>query len=91
LSACQAFKDIAQFELMLVACEADAKGRLGYENRPYPQKAFWLELAKAANAVDNQAILATGVTGAEIGEAIVLERKRLIDECIRRYSKDNAT
>jgi len=87
LTACQAFKDLAQFELILMACEADAKGRLGYESRPYPQKDFWLALAKVANAVDNQAILATGVKGAEIGEAIVQERMRLIDAFVEQYSK----
>ncbi|MBD3611408.1 MAG: multifunctional CCA addition/repair protein [Hydrogenovibrio crunogenus] len=86
LSACQAFKEVAQFESLLIACEADAKGRLGFESRPYPQKDFWLELAKRANAVDNQAILATGVKGAEIGEAIVQERMRLIEDFVREYS-----
>lgn len=87
LSACHAFKDLAQFELILIACEADARGRQGYENRPYPQKDFWLALAKVASAVDNQAILATGVKGAEIGGAITQERMRLIDAFVEQYSK----
>lgn len=84
LQACQALKDSRAFDALLCACEADSKGRLGFEERPYPQRAFWLALAEAANQVDNQAILATGVTGAEIGQAI--EQARL--QRIRQFLTD---
>lgn len=82
LTACGALKDLATFEKLLTACEADAKGRLGFEQKPYPQKPFWLALAQAANQVDNQAILATGVQGADIGRAIDAERHHLIQDFI---------
>jgi tRNA nucleotidyltransferase (CCA-adding enzyme) len=82
LTACGALKDLAAFEKLLTACEADAKGRLGFEQKPYPQKPFWLALAQAANRVDNQAILATGVQGADIGRAIDAERHHLIQDFI---------
>src|SRR5690606_34817482 len=31
-----------RFEQLLLACEADARGRTGFENRPYPQRQ-WLQ------------------------------------------------
>lgn len=78
LTACGALKDIAVFEKLLTACEADAKGRTGFETQDYPQKPYWLALAQAANQVNNQAILATGVQGVAVGEAIEADRKRRI-------------
>lgn len=86
LNLTKAFKQTDELAELLTACEADARGRLGFENRPYPQKAFWLALAEAGSQVDNQAILATGVQGAEIAEAI--ERKRI--ERIEAYMTDYA-
>ncbi|MBN2864377.1 MAG: multifunctional CCA addition/repair protein [Thiotrichales bacterium] len=78
LNQCMAFKQPEFFESLLLACEADAKGRLGFENRDYPARKFWLELAHAARQVDNQAILATGVVGAQISVAIEQARLDLI-------------
>lgn len=86
LNLTKAFKQTDELAELLTACEADARGRLGFESRPYPQKAFWLALAEAGSQVDNQAILATGVQGAEIAEAI--ERKRI--ERIEAYMNDYA-
>lgn len=79
LLGCQAFKGGDFLERVLTACEADSKGRLGFESGDYPQKEFWLALAKAASQVDNQAIIAQGFQGAEISVAIDAERVRLIE------------
>lgn len=81
-----AFKAPETFKELLLACEADAKGRLGFANRAYPQRAFWQGLAQAANQVDNQAILATGVTGKAIAEAIEQARIDLITSFISSWS-----
>ena len=35
-----------EFEDFLLACEADARGRLGFENKPYPQANFLRLAAK---------------------------------------------
>ena len=85
LKHCGAFKDPETFESILLACEADAKGRLGFETIEYPQKPFWLKVLKAANQVDNQAILATGVQGPQIAEAIEQARIDLIKDFIHAY------
>lgn len=47
-----------RFELFLLACEADARGRLGLENEPYPQSAILRSALAAAKSVDIKAIVA---------------------------------
>jgi tRNA nucleotidyltransferase (CCA-adding enzyme) len=40
LNRVDAFRRPERFEKFLLACEADWRGRTGFENRPYPQAAF---------------------------------------------------
>ena len=70
LSALGAFKQHNQFPEFLLACEADAKGRTGLENNPYPQAAYLCTAAKTAASVDTSALMNGDLQGAEIGEAI---------------------
>ncbi len=85
LKQCGAFKDSQAFELILLACEADAKGRLGFEDSAYPQGEFWMGVLKAAAMVDNQAIIKQGFQGAEIAEQIERTRLENIAQWIRGY------
>jgi len=58
-----------RFEDFLLACEADARGRTGLEDQPYPQG----DLLRGALTAARQAQPATrdnGLTGSELGEAI---------------------
>jgi tRNA nucleotidyltransferase (CCA-adding enzyme) len=52
------FRRPARFEQMLIACEADFRGRTGYEDRDYAQGRRWRALAAAVRAVDVRAIAA---------------------------------
>lgn len=70
LEQCQAYKKPEQFQHILVCCEADHLGRKGFENTPYPQKAFWTHLRDASEAVDIQAIMQQGYKGKAIQEQI---------------------
>jgi tRNA nucleotidyltransferase (CCA-adding enzyme) len=45
-----------RFTHMLLACELDARGRLGLEDRPYPQRALMQAALDAARAIDAGAI-----------------------------------
>jgi tRNA nucleotidyltransferase (CCA-adding enzyme) len=56
LEQCDAFRRAERFEAMLRACECDARGRLGLEDRPYPQAARMRMAAQAAAGVDAGAI-----------------------------------
>jgi len=84
LKYCGALK-ASGFTGILLACEADAKGRLGFESIAYPQLSFWLALAQAASEVDNKAIIQQGFQGAEIAQAIEKERLRLIEVFLNTY------
>ena len=77
-----AFKPTSALPEFLIACEADAKGRTGLENTPYPQAAFIMRAASAAAAVDTSAILSSGLQGAHIGDAIRRLRIQAVTDVI---------
>ena len=67
-----------RFELFLGACEADARGRTGLEQREYPQADYLRGAANAARSADVQALLEQGYQGAELGKEMERERLRLV-------------
>ena len=83
LQACLYFKQPEQFSKVLLACQADARGRTGFESAAYPQAAFWMQLAEAASQVDNRQIIEQGFQGAQIAEAIERRRLHLIAQCLQ--------
>lgn len=68
LEGSDAFRRPERFEQFLLACEADARGRPGYETRPYPQAGFLRAALAAARAVPVQPLLAQGHKGAQLAE-----------------------
>jgi len=79
MERCDAWRRPERFEQLLWACECDARGRLGLEDRPYPQREKLLHDLRAVQAVDLAAVsaqaLAEGRKGPEIGRAV--QRARL--------------
>ena len=71
---CDAWRRPERFEQALQACECDARGRLGFEERPYPQADRLRGALAAARAVDSGAVsaeaLARGLKGPAIGQAL---------------------
>ncbi|MBB1519061.1 multifunctional CCA addition/repair protein [Aquipseudomonas guryensis] len=67
-----------RFEEFIAACEMDARGRLGFEDRDYPQAAYLLGAMQAARAVAVQPLLEQGIQGAELGEALKRERLKVL-------------
>ena len=57
LERCDALRRPARFAQVLGACEADARGRLGLGEQPYPQAAQWQAALTAMQAVDAAAIV----------------------------------
>lgn len=47
-----------RLDKFLLACEADARGRTGLEDRGYPQREYLLSVLAAANSIDNKSVLA---------------------------------
>lgn len=64
-----AFRRPERFEQFLLACEADARGRTGFEEREYPQADHLRAAFVAASGIDNGAI-AGKYENAKIPEAI---------------------
>jgi tRNA nucleotidyltransferase (CCA-adding enzyme) len=73
-----AFRRPERFAEFLLACEADARGRTGLENRLYPQADVLRTTLAAAAGVDNAAIQNLGVRGPEFGEELRKWRERAI-------------
>ena len=73
--SCDAFRRPERFAELLLACEADARGRTGLENLPYPQAPYLRTLLEAAAAVTLSAQDRAGLAGPAIGEEI--RRRRL--------------
>ncbi len=70
LTATEALRRPEFFQSFLLACEADARGRTGLEEKPYIQ-ADYLHIARAAaNQITAEQYLAQGLRGSELGEAI---------------------
>ncbi len=75
LEACDAFRRPERFADFLLACEADARGRTGLEERAYPQREYFARAREVAAAVSLTAEERTGRTGEQIGEE--LRRRRI--------------
>jgi tRNA nucleotidyltransferase (CCA-adding enzyme) len=56
LERCDVFRRPERFEELLGACEADYRGRLGFEARDFPQSQAWRHAVTAARSVDAGAI-----------------------------------
>jgi tRNA nucleotidyltransferase (CCA-adding enzyme) len=78
LEAVGAFRQADKLDQFLLACEADSRGRLGFENRAYPQ-AQWVKKAfLAANEVGSKEFVEQGLVGKEIGNAIYKRRLEVL-------------
>jgi len=83
LTALGAYKSTNKLPEFLLACEADAKGRTGFENSPYPQAELLSGAARAAASVDTSSILNGELKGSHIGEAIRRLRIKAVSEFIK--------
>jgi tRNA nucleotidyltransferase (CCA-adding enzyme) len=71
LMRCDALRRPELLALLLDACEADARGRAGHEDDPYPQRCRLLAALEAARAVDAGAIaMRAGPLGERIAQAV---------------------
>lgn len=82
LESLDVFRREQRFEQFLVACEADARGRTGFEDRPYPQAELLRAACAAARAVDPRDLVAAGYRGAQIGEQLHQRRVQAVASCM---------
>jgi len=86
LERCDAFRKPQRFDDILLACECDARGRLGLENAAYPQRQRLAQALQAAQAVVTASIAeaaqAAGLSGPKIGDKIHAARVQALQTWI---------
>jgi tRNA nucleotidyltransferase (CCA-adding enzyme) len=82
LERCDAFRKPQRFDLALLACECDARGRGGMEDKAYPQRERLRAALAAAQSVATHEIAAQAqaqqVDGPKIGELIQRARVQAV-------------
>ena len=80
LTATDALRRPDRFEAFLLACEADARGRLGLEDRSYPQANYLRRALAVAQSVSAAQFQSLALTGKTLGDAIASERARVLEQ-----------
>jgi len=70
LERCDALRRPERFEALLLACECDARGRLGLASRDYPQRGMLSSDLRTLLALDQGAISASAIQQGLKGQAI---------------------
>jgi tRNA nucleotidyltransferase (CCA-adding enzyme) len=78
IEAASGLRDRKRFEEFLLACEADARGRTGLEDAPFPQGEILRRARDAAAAVRAGDLHLENVSGAQIGERLRQARRAAI-------------
>jgi tRNA nucleotidyltransferase (CCA-adding enzyme) len=82
IERCDGIRKPARFDEILLACECDARGRLGFDEAPYPQRQRLREALAAVQSVATSVIAAraaeSGVTGQKVGEMIHAARVQAV-------------
>ena len=83
LERCDAFRKPERFADILLACECDARGRLGLNEQPYPQRQRLLGALTAAQSVNTAEVAAAaeaqGLSGAAIGQSVHTARTQKLN------------
>ena len=87
-----AFRKPARFADALLACECDARGRLGMEEDAYPQRQHLLAALAAAQGVDTasvaQAAVDRGARGDAIGKAVATARAQAVQAWLNQAASE---
>ena len=78
LVRCDALRRPDRFAQFLLACEADARGRTGLEDRAYPQADYLMRCLQAMQALNDGEIAGACQTPADIPEALRKARIRAV-------------
>jgi tRNA nucleotidyltransferase (CCA-adding enzyme) len=70
LERCDALRKPARFGQILLACECDARGRLGYFDAAYPQRPHLQAVLLAAQGIDTHKVASDAMAGGAKGQEI---------------------
>ncbi|KFZ36011.1 2', 3'-cyclic nucleotide 2'-phosphodiesterase [Shewanella mangrovi] len=82
LDKADAWRKPQRIAQLLIVCEADAKGRTGFETVPYPQAQLLATMVDQASKIDVKPILVEGYKGAEIKEQLAKRRIAIIGQLL---------
>lgn len=85
------FRKPQRLEPFLTACEADARGRTGFENREYPQANFLRTAWALCSAVNGQSIDASQIKGKAFGEALQRLRVAAVQTIVHKNTAQEST
>ena len=69
-----------RLEQMILTSEADARGRTGFEENPYPQGDYLRQAYQVANAVSIKEVVASGLQGTAIRDELKRRRQQALAE-----------
>ena len=87
LQSCDAYRRPQRFQQLLLACEADFRGRTGWEDKPYPQREFWQQAYTQANQVDVKQLVAAGYQGPAISEQLQQRRSQQLEQLRQQHTQ----
>jgi tRNA nucleotidyltransferase (CCA-adding enzyme) len=79
-----AFRKPDRLRQFLLVCEADKRGRLGLQDAAYPSAKYLLELFHKANSIRAQALLDSGLQGAQLGAGLRVARLRAVSDGVQQ-------
>ncbi|SFR64198.1 multifunctional CCA addition/repair protein [Thiomicrospira sp. ALE5] len=85
LKGCDAFRQPDEFDAILTVCEADSRGRQGFEDTDYSQKAYWRGALLAVQGVDARSLVSAGLQGEAMAQAIEQLRLACLDNFCTRW------
>ncbi len=90
LEAIGCFRQGGYFDEFLLACEADARGRKGFENRDYPQVEFLRQACDAAKAVSTKEWIEKGYQGEKLGRIMRCARSTAIKTVQKKWREKSS-
>jgi len=85
LEKLDAFRRPQRFEQFLIACEADSRGRTGFEDSEFNQPKIFHEAFAAATTIDAKPFIDQGLQGTDIADAIKKARIKAIKRARKPY------
>jgi tRNA nucleotidyltransferase (CCA-adding enzyme) len=80
-----AFRRKERFQEFLICCEADARGRTGFEDRDYPQRQYLQQTLEICVQVTAKEFVDAGLVGNKIQQAMNKKRIYLLREFKKSY------
>ncbi len=81
-----ALKSRDRLEDFILCCEADARGRTGFEDRAYPSSDYLRAAVDGISNISVADLVEAGIDGAEIGRQLHLRRTARMTEIKQHYS-----